>query len=50
MSIDSIKSNVIKLQQVRFTLKEEKLFNDQGVTGKDLLPGAVVKRPLTERL
>lgn len=47
MSIDSTKSNVIKLRQVRFTLKQEKLFNDQGVTGKDLLPGAAVKCPLT---
>lgn len=47
MSIDSTKSNVIKLQQVRFTLKQEKLFNDQGVNGRDLLPGAVVKCPLT---
>lgn len=50
MSIDSAKSNVIKLWQVRFTLKQGKLFNKQGVIGKDLLPEAVVKCPLTGRL
>lgn len=50
MSIESTKMNEVKLQQVRFTLKQEKLFNDQGVTGSDLLPGAVVKCPLTGEL
>lgn len=50
MSIDTAKSNVIKLWQVRFTLKQRKFFNEQGVTGRDLLPEAVVKCPLTGRL
>lgn len=50
MYIGSAKSNVIKLWQVRFTLKQGKLFNEQGVTGRDLLPEAIVKCPLTGRL